>query len=76
MGKQKKLLKTMIEIFEKINFRDLMSKHKNEIYIDAIRLTFQKSINKSDLIRKILNEVVLSNDEIVNLLRIIFDKEK
>ena len=36
---------------------------------------FHNSLNKSDLVRKILNEVVLSNDEILRLLRICFKKE-
>lgn len=79
MDKQKKLLRVIIDAFNEIEFNQ--DSRINKIIVHRnnstfIRSRFKLSKNKNDLVRRILNEVVLSNDEIINLLRIIFDKEK
>lgn len=64
MGKQKKILSDILDSF-------LLRYNPKQI-----RKAFKRSLNKYDIIRRILNDVVLSNDEIVQLLRIIFNKQK
>lgn len=72
-SKQHKILTAIV-----LNFKELES----ELSMDRIKFLgktinrlFRTSKNKRDLARIILNEVVLSNDEIVSLLRICFKKE-
>ena len=73
MSKQKKLLSEIITTFknyvELFPYDDIKSEQKK------INKAFKRSLNKRELTRIILNEVVLSNDEIVALLRICFKKE-
>lgn len=73
MGKQKQLLKKIITEFE--FYSHTINDLKQEYAKNEIRICFKRSLNKSDLVRKILNEVVLSNDEKILLLRICFKKE-
>ena len=74
MGKQKQVLRIILDRFQ------LIQSTTNEMKIDfnktKIKVFYKKSLNKNDLVYRILNEVVLSNDEIIELLRIIFYKEK
>jgi benzoyl-CoA reductase/2-hydroxyglutaryl-CoA dehydratase subunit BcrC/BadD/HgdB len=72
MGKQKQILKKIISDYQE--YLITLNEMKQDFLIKQIKIWFKKSLNKNDLIRKILNEVVLSNDEIVTLLRIIFNK--
>lgn len=76
MGKQTKILKTILTHFENLNSETLKKWHSTTYNKNIIKMYFKKSLNKSDLVRRILNDVVLSNDEIIELLRIIFNKEK
>ena len=65
-----KQLKSIIDQFEKI----LIEHDPKKILAqsDLIRIIFNKSQNKFWLIKQIIHNVVLSNDEIIKLLRIIF----
>lgn len=65
-----KQLKNIIDQFEKI----LIEHDPKKILAqsDLIRIIFNKSQNKFWLIKQILHNVVLSTDEIIKLLRIIF----
>ena len=76
MGRQKKILKNIIECFESLHAEKLQNKNAKVFNESLIQLYYKKSLNKHDLVRRVLNEVVLSNDEIIELLRIIFKKEK
>lgn len=75
MSKQTKILKSILECFENLHSETLQNKSAKFFNSDLIRIFFKKSLNKNDLIRRILNEVVLSNDEIIELLRIIYKKK-
>ena len=76
MGKQTKILKTILIHFENLRSETLQNCNAKTFNKSIIQIYFKKSLNKSDLVRRILNEVVLSNDEIIELLRIIYTKEK
>lgn len=72
MGKQKQLLKEIIELFYKIGLvRDY--KKRNEYRVKIYTL-FNLSDNKRDLTRRILNGVVISQDDIVELLKYCYFK--
>lgn len=74
MGKQKKILTEIIKQFEFYLVTDVTGNDRLKTKKKIWEL-FHNSLNKSDLVRKILNEVVLSNDEILRLLKICFKKE-
>jgi len=74
MGKQTKILKNILQCFENLSAETLQNKSAKLFNESLIKIYFKKSLNKNDLVRRILNEVVLSNDEIIELLRIIYDK--
>lgn len=76
MGKQKKLLIEIIESFERLNDPGLNNRNAKTFNNSLINILFHRSKNKSDIVRRILNEVVLSNEEIIELLRICFKKRK
>lgn len=65
-----KQLKSIIDQFEKI----LIEHDPKKVLAqsDLIRIIFNKSQNKFWLIKQIIHNVVLSTDEIIKLLRIIF----
>jgi len=75
MGKQKKILKNILQCFENLSAETLQNKSAKLFNESLIKIYFKKSLNKSDLVRRILNEVVLSNDEIIELLRVIYSKD-
>lgn len=72
-SKQFRIMTAIITDFEKLQGELSMAKIKK--LAESINYQFRTSKNKRDLARMILNEVVLSNDEIVSLLRICFKKE-
>ena len=74
MGKQKQILKKIISDYQE--YLITINEMKQDFLITQIKIWFKKSLNKKALVNRILNEVVLSNDEIVTLLRIIFNKRK
>ena len=74
MGKQTKILTEIIEHFQTRQATIINSQIKEESEI--IRDAFKRSKNKSDIVRRILKEVVLSNDEIVSLMRILYKKKE
>ena len=74
MGKQKKILTEIIKQFQFYLVSDITGNDRLKTKIKIWEL-FHNSLNKSDIVRKILNEVVLSNDEILRLLKICFKKE-
>jgi len=74
MGKQKKLLRELIDWF--VMFEEPRHKYSKFALKQIIRERFDKSINKKDLTHRILFDALLSDDDILKLLRIIFDKEK
>lgn len=76
MGKQKKLLTEIIESFERLNDPGLNNRNSKTFNSSLINVLFYRSKNKSDIVRRILNEVVLSNQEIIELLRLCFKKRK
>lgn len=67
-------LKNIVETFEK-SLGTIDTKILN-VQSDLIRMIFTKSTNKFWIIKQILESVVLSSDEIIKLLRIIFKKIK
>jgi hypothetical protein len=73
MGKQKFILANIIEQFQIYSFN--LDEIEQKLSKRNIQTLFKKSLNKNDVIRKILNDAVLSNDEIVFLLRLIFNKD-
>lgn len=73
MGKQKQILKKIISDYRE--YLITLNEMKQDFLIKQIKIWFKKSLNKKDLFTRILNEVVLTNDEIIDLLRIIFKKE-
>jgi len=74
-GKQKKLLRELIDWF--LLLTDIKNKRYTTYFINQIiRERFDKSINKKDLTHRILFDALLSDDDILKLLRIIFYKEK
>lgn len=75
MGKQKKILKLILEAFE-LDVDPKISYLKRENCRAYIQLQYERSLNKKDLTRRILFDALLSDDDILKLLRIIFDKEK
>ena len=72
-SKQFKIMTAIITDFE--NLQGELSMTEIKRLAKNIKQKFSSSKNKRDLARMILNEVVLSNDEIVSLLRICFRKE-
>jgi hypothetical protein len=76
MGKQLTLLRKIIDAYNQIDLDPVIYniiKKNNSIFIKQM---FNRSLNKKDLTRRILFDALLSDDDIVKLLRIIFDKEK
>ena len=73
-SKQFKIMTAIITDFE--NLQGELSMTEIKRLAKNINQKFRSSKNKRDLARMILNEVVLSNDEIVSLLRICFKKER
>lgn len=65
-----KQLQNIIDQFEKI----LIEHDPKKVLAqsDLIRIIFNKSRNKFWLVKQIIHNVVLSTDEIIKLLRIIF----
>jgi len=74
MGKQKKILTEIIKQFQFYLVSDSIGNDRLKAKMKIWEL-FHNLLNKSDLVRKILNDVVLRNDEILRLLRICFKKE-
>lgn len=75
MGKQRKILIEIIKLFQFTTSQQIFLASQALDAHKKMRKLFFSSLNKSDLIRKILNEVVLSDEEILTLLRILFKKE-
>jgi len=75
MSKQTKILKSILECFENLHAQTLQNKNAKTFNESLIKLYFKKSLNKNEIIRRLLNDVVLSNDEIIQLLRIIYRKK-
>lgn len=72
MSKQTKILKTILSLFDSLQ-NDFLVQRKYRLQTELeIKQLFKKSLNKNEIIRRILNDVVLSNDEIIELLRIIY----
>ncbi len=76
MSKQTEILKNILSCFENLHVDVLQNKQAKLLNSDLIRIYFKKSLNKNAIIRKILNDCVLSNDEIIELLRIIYKKNE
>jgi hypothetical protein len=72
MGKQKNLFKQILAAFD--NLDHLKNQQAQLVNTDLIKLYYKKSLNKKDLTRRILFDALLSDDDILKLLRIIFDK--
>lgn len=72
-SKQFIIMTAIITNFQNLEYELDMDSIK--IFAENINRLFRTSKNKRDLVRMILNEIVLSNDEIVSLLRICFKKE-
>jgi hypothetical protein len=76
MGKQKQLLFEIVIDFEKIDEQKRFYKNKNALLlVKQINKNFNKSLNKSDLVRRILNEIVMSDYDKIALLKICFSKK-
>lgn len=75
MGRQKKILTDILNEFTDYKYNN-QYKFKSKKLKLSMRLSFQKSLNKKDLTYRILNECVLSNDEIIELLRILYNKKE
>lgn len=74
MSKQTEILEAILN-----NFVEIQTTHnfmKQDFCKTRIKVLFKKSLNKNEIIRRILNECVLSNDEIVFLMRIIYKKKE
>ena len=76
MGKQTKILRKIINAYQQIDLNPIINKTIEKNNSIFIREMFKRSLNKNEIIRRILNQVVLSNDEIVSLLRIIYKKKE
>jgi nitric oxide reductase activation protein len=76
MGRQTKILRNIIDCFINLHEKTLQNKNAQIFNKSLIKIYYKKSLNKHDLVRRILNDVVLSNDEIIELLRIIFNEDK
>lgn len=74
MGKQKNILKNILSSFDQLTAQK--SQSFLLFYSNLIRVYYKKSLNKKDLTRRLLFDTLLSDDDILTLLRIIFDKEK
>jgi len=75
MGKQKKLLKGILDCFSNLNDPKLQNRNA-QIYNRALIVYyFKNSLNKSNLVRRILNEIVMSDDDKLVLLKICFLKK-
>jgi len=76
MSKQTKILKEILRLFESYQEMVFVMHHDTAFSIGVnIQKEFKKSLNKNDIIRQLLNNVVLSNDEIIQLLRIIYRRK-
>jgi hypothetical protein len=74
MGIQKQILTNMLEKFQELQFE---TKPDIRIYIKTIiQKEFKRSINKSNIIRRILFEAMLSDSETLEILKIIYYKKK
>lgn len=74
MGKQKQIFKIILDRFSELqNTNNLM---KRDFLKTQIRVFYQKSLNKKDLTRRLLFDCILSDEDILKLLRIIFNQEK
>ena len=71
MGKQKKIIKTVLRAFELIQ-ENCHASLRNETEL-FIRDVYQHSLNKKDFTRRLLFDTLLSEDDILKILRIIFD---
>ena len=72
-SKQFRIMTAIITNFQ--NLESELDMNSIKLFAKNINRLFRTSKNKRELARMILNEVVLSNDEIVSLLRICFKKE-
>jgi hypothetical protein len=76
MGKQKKILKSILTMFEHLETLN-SNQSSGKIYSKVmIKSYFEKSLNKKDLIMRILFDALISDDDVLKLLRIIFDNKK
>jgi len=75
MGKQKKILTEILKSFDCLDNPKFQSRNDQIFHQLMINHLFRKSKNKSDLVRRILNEIVLDDENKINLLRICFLKE-
>ena len=73
MRKQKELLKQIINLFYMQGC--CMNGKQKALYCIKIHELYKLSLNKSDLVRRVLNGCVLSNDDIIELLRLFFFKQ-
>lgn len=74
MGKQKNIFKNILSSFEQLTA--LKNQSALLFHSSLIRFYYKKSLNKKDLTRRLLFDALLSDDDLLKLLRIIFDKEK
>lgn len=74
MCKQKELLKQIINLF--FMFGCCRDNQKKQYYRESIRNWFKSSINKSDLVRRVLNGCVLSDEDKLELLKIFYFKNE
>lgn len=74
MGKQKNIFKNILSSFDQLTA--LKNQSALLFHSSLIRVYYKKSLNKKDLTRRLLFDTLLSDDDILTLLRIIFDKEK
>jgi hypothetical protein len=74
MSKESKILTEILKTFQFLEC-NILSKQAVMVNENFIKVCFKNSLNKNSIIRRILNEVVLSNDEIVKLLKIIYKKK-
>ena len=74
-SKQKKILKLILDAFS-LDEDKIISTIKRINAEAYIQLQFKRSLNKKNLIRRILFDLVISDDDVLKLLRIIFKKEK
>lgn len=76
MGKQTKILESIMDHFSALQLTPIHKKDFVKFHADRIKGLFKTSLNKNEIIRRILNDVVLSNDEIVSLMRILYKKRE
>ena len=72
-SKQFRIMTAIITNFQ--NLESELDMNSIKLFAKNINRLFRTSKNKRELARMILNDLVLSNDEIVSLLRICFKKE-